>query len=656
MLGRRKVIASVWILLSFSAAAFGQFPSPGGTPTPTSPGGGPYAEVGSVLVYLRTEDGQPLPQTALPVIRVSSTSGGISLPNVQSREGDGWVLSGLPIGDYYEVHVSANGYVPASTTVDLPQVTGATASVIIFMRPVDQELVFHRPAGQFVLAPKAAKEIQNALEDLQAGKIPSARKHTQKAMNLAPTNPYVQYIMGMTFLLSQQFAQAKPYLEKSVSMDPKEAQSLGALGTVRYQLGEDAGAIEVLTKVVQLDASSWRAEWMLAASYLQEKNYAEARDHANRALKIGGQKAAGVELVLGRALASLGDRDEAATAFETFASEFPKDPNTPTVREWAKMLRQSNKPAVSPVNLQFLSPGALNALNVLHDPSRTLVPQPPVEVPPRPNWAPPDVDAAKPFVIPGAACPLTQILKKAGRNAAELVRNLQEFSATEDFQQIELKHGDELEKPSEYDFDYLVFINQPSPEVFNVEEIREKNSVRTQLPGRIQDLGAPAMALAFHPVLQRDLDWTCEGLGTWDDQPAWVIRFEQKPKGPNVLARFIGASGSFPLALKGRAWVAEGSDRVLHLDTDLVHPIESVDLKREHFSIEYAPVSFPQHNVQLWLPENVDAYVQFQGHFLHYYHRFSDFKLFWVGTNQKIEAPKDAEKLEQQNKEQQQRH
>jgi hypothetical protein len=157
-------------------------------------------------------------------------------------------------------------------------------------------------------------------------------------------------------------------------------------------------------------------------------------------------------------------------------------------------------------------------------------------------------------------------------------------------------------------------------------------------------------------MIQPDLNWTCEGLGTWGNQAAWVVHFEQKPHAPDVLLWFQGPRHSFSLPLKGRVWISEQTYQALHLDTDLLKPIRSIDLRREHFSINYAPVSFTQHDVQLWLPDSVDTYIQFEGHFLHYYHRFSDFKLFWVGSSQKIGKPKEAEKLQQQNKDQQQQH
>ena len=617
-------------------AAFPQTQRPA-PPRPTLPSTiSPTVSGATLVVYLRAQDGQLLRDTALPQIHIISA--GVPLPTFPTREGDGWIFSGLHGTYEYDIEVTANGYAPAHERVSVPDVTGGSVTLIVFLRPADQEFLFRPPSGQFVLAPKAAKEIERALNDLESRHIGSAQKHVQKALKLAPGNPYVQYVMGMTYLLPGQYVQAKPYFEASVSVNPKEAPPLSALGTVRYHLGDYRGAVEVLTRAVQLDPKSWKSEWVLAASYLQEKSYAEARDHAQQALKIDAQKAGEVKLLLGRAEAELGHREAAIAAFEGFAKQFPKDPKAAQALGWAKMLKkvpvqvsagETKAPVPSP------RPFEQNA------PAVNLVPlAPPPEIPPRPDWAPADVDAAKPFLISNATCPLQQVLRKAGEKAEQFVRTLQEFSAVENFQEIELKRGGGLENPSEHEFEYLVFVDRPSAGSFNVREYRQRGSQERQLPVRFQDLGVPALALAFHPMVQQGLDWTCEGLGTWGDQSAWVIRFEQNPKAPNVLSRFYGPSRSYPLPLKGRAWVSERTSQVLHLDTDLVKAIQPIDLKRQHFSIDYAPVSFRERKVELWLPKTVDAYIQFEGHFLHYYHRYSNFRLFWVGTTEKIDLPK----------------
>jgi hypothetical protein len=278
-------------------------------------------------------------------------------------------------------------------------------------------------------------------------------------------------------------------------------------------------------------------------------------------------------------------------------------------------------------------------------------PTPAIEVSPRADWAPPDIDAVKPFVISGVTCPLEQVLQTAGQNAEQFVSTLEEFSATEEFQAIEMKHGGDLDKPSAEAYNYFAFVEHVTPTVFQVNEVREQHAQAVTLSARVSDLGVPGLALAFHPTLQDNLEWQCEGLGKWNDQPAWVVHFRQRSDRPNVLALFTTPKHSYALPLKGRAWVSQGNGQVLHLDTDLVNEIAPLDLRREHFAIDYKLVPFQAHKVDLWLPESVDTYIQYQGHFLHHYHHFTNFKLFWVGASQKISDPKQANQPQKQDQE-----
>jgi tetratricopeptide (TPR) repeat protein len=619
---RALPIVALVLLLSLaaiSAPVFAQLPQVGPTlGQPTS--------LGTVRVFLRTEDGKPLPQKVTPVISLLPAGTTTALSIRPEYVVDGWVFDGVGINGDYDVIVTAPDYLPAREKIHLPNTPAATTDVIVFMHPVDQALIFHRPVGQFVLPPRAEKEVQRALQDLQLAQVPSAIKHAKNAVQLAPENPYVQFVMGMTYMLSGQWKLSKPFLEKSVSLDPRQPLVLTALGSVRYRLNDDAGAAEVLSKAVELDATSWKAEWLLAASYVGIHKYQEAREHAEHAIKLGQDNAAQARLVLGQALAGLGQREAAAKELDQFAADFPSDPNAAQAKQWAKQLREPPKTVAA----STAAPGSL----------RTAVPD--MEIPPRADWAPPDVDAAKPFIVSTAACPLAKILQTTGANAAEMVNTLQQFTAKEDFQEIELKRGEQAGRPKESFFDYLVFIDQVSPQVFDVKEYRSQGTQEVQLSGRLSDFGVPAMALAFHPVIQPDLEWKCEGLGTRDDQPAWIIHFEQRPDRPNVLAAFVRPSGSYAVPLKGRAWVSERDSQVVHLETDLVKEIKPIDLKREHFSIDYKQVSFPAAKTSLWLPENVDTYIQYQGHFLHYYHHFTGFKLFSVSSTQKIGSPKEA--------------
>ena len=609
------LLAGAMLLLCFPGPVGAQsLPDPAATTLPLE-----YRS-GNIAVYVRTEDGQPL--TTAPNVTLIAPSMFSTVPKAQKGPGDSWIFPGVSIGDLYEVQVQASGYHTELRPVTVPDSVTAAASIIVFMRSPDDELAFHPPSGQFVLAPQAEKEAQKGAEDLDAGKVDSAQKHLSKALAMAPDNPYVNYLMGMRFFLNDDLAKAKPYLEKSVSTDVRQVAALEALGSLRFRQGDYAGAIHVLAPAVRLDGSKWNMHSMLAGSYLRQKDFPDAREQAEQSLALGGEKAGRDHLVLGEALAGLNQREKAVTELEAFLKQYPRDTNDSAIRAWVPELKKPQPPAMPTVPLEIVVAPSM------------------VDLPPRENWAPPDIDAEKPFIVSGVSCSIPKVLAVAGKSASQLVTDLQQFTANEKYESVEIKRDQNLEKTETQTFKYLVFIDNPRPDVINVQEMRDSGVSVADMPGQSADSDA-ALALVFHPILQGDFEWSCQGLGEWKDKPAWIVRFEQRDDRPNRLATFQTGQNTYSLPLKGLAWVSENGGQVMHLEADLAKPVVAAKLQRQHFVIDYKPVVFRQHKVTLWLPENVDVYLQYRGHYSHHYHHFSDFKLFWTGATQKIGQPKD---------------
>jgi tetratricopeptide (TPR) repeat protein len=419
-----------------------------------------------------------------------------------------------------------------------------------------------------------------------------------------------------------------------------------ALGTIRYRQSDNAGAIDLLTQAVAVAPERWQAQWMLASAYLRAHKYAEARDHAEQALKAGKEKAQRARLVLGEALAQLGKRSEAAVMFETFLKENPADPDAGQVREWVEELRQA-APAESPAAVAAPRPAVPAPLPA----APKLAAPPPAAVEPAPveNWFPPDVDAAHPPIISGAACPLSQALKQARKGTAAFITDLESFSATEEFQTAVINRQGKVDYFYQRKFDYLLFVKKTGRHRLTIEEMRNRQLGVPSMDSPVVESGSAALALAFHPDYQVDFEWNCEGLGTWRGTPAWVLHFQQRSDRPvSPLAAFVTHEQVYPLELKGRAWLDRKSGRVLHLDADLLKPVKQVRLDHEHFSIDYREVAFASHPVKLWLPENVNTYIEYRGHSYHQYHHFDHFRLFWVGTGQKISRPRAANKTRKQ--------
>lgn len=607
-----KLVAAAVFLVGFAPSVF-----PQGPPIPSTLG---YKSgTGWIMVYIRAPNG--LPSTALPQITLTSADDNSLVQQTPRREGNAWVFSGLTNGADYEVQVQVDGFQTASQTVSIPATDFGTANVFIILKPAGPQLEFRPPVGRFLLAPREQKEVQNGIKDLNAGKNSSAQKHFQKAIQMSPGNPYLNYLMGMAYLLNNNLNSARSYLEQSVSLDPNQSTSLSALGTVQYDQRDYAGAIATLNKALALDPTSWKDQWLLAGACLKSRDYQAALEHGEKALEMGKSAAEPVKIVLAEASASIGDRDAALKMVNEFLSAHPKDESALRLRAW--ILARPAAVSASPSN----TAGAVRAG---------------MDGPPRPNWAPLDVDAEKPLVSV-STCSLPKTLKAAGKTATRLVDELQQYKASEDYQTIEVKPDENLETAESHNFAYTAAIDDPRVHTIHINESRGANLTRADMPDHLPDTGAAALALAFHPYLQHDFSWSCEGLGQWKNASAWVVRFEQLPDQPDELLNFQNVAGVYPLPVKGRAWISEKDGDVLHLEAELDRAIAPIRLEYEQFVIDYQPVTFNGRNETVWLPQNEDIYYHYRGHYLHHFHHFSNFELIRRGAPAPSEPSKTAE-------------
>jgi gamma-glutamylcyclotransferase (GGCT)/AIG2-like uncharacterized protein YtfP len=133
-----------------------------------------------------------------------------------------------------------------------------------------------------------------------------------------------------------------------------------------------------------------------------------------------------------------------------------------------------------------------------------------------------------------------------------------------------------------------------------------------------------------------------EGLARWGETLAWQVHFRQRSDKPNTVRAYrLGSEGpSYPVALKGRTWIAADTYQILRLETDLIAPLPQIRLVADHTAIEYGPVHFQKGNVDMWLPQSAEVYYDWRGRRSHRRHSFSNYLLFSVGDRQHISVPK----------------
>lgn len=255
------------------------------------------------------------------------------------------------------------------------------------------------------------------------------------------------------------------------------------------------------------------------------------------------------------------------------------------------------------------------------------------------RWVPTGVDEVAPEVTPGVSCPLPEVLEGVKRRAKELVESLERISATERVEHMEFNKRGRAGVKNEMTFEYVAQIREVRPGRLSVEEWRSGGPTKMPEGTKLFSKGLGAFALIFHPYYVDDVEVRCEGLGRWRDQPAWQLYFRQREDREPRLRGYRLNEGSATLPLKGRAWVDPNNYQILRLETELVKPLPAISLEHEQCLIDYQPVQFPANNTELWLPQTAELYIQYRGRRYRHRHSFSNYMLFSVNVDERIQAP-----------------
>jgi tetratricopeptide (TPR) repeat protein len=590
-----------------------------GPPVPSF-GGGAYA---SVTVIVTDIHGQGLNEQAL-VKLTSDMNGTNAWGTTQERS---QIIFDDVAQDDYRVEVSAAGYV--STTQDVNIMAANQNYDVIVRLKRDEGAAVPPPVPGQMLSGRTRKEVQKGIEALSKGKLKDAQKHLDKAHKIDAGNADIDYLLGLLWMRKGDPQQAETYLKDAVAINKRHVRALTMLGELLLQQKDYKDATASLEQAVKYEPGFWMSHWLLSEAYLRSSDFEKSRREAELAIEKGKGAATAAELVLGEALANLGRREDAIQALQRFLQELPGTPQAEPVRKLIAQLQSAEaKYEQASLPLPRAAPAELPV---------TGAPDAGLSIP---TWHPPSVDDEKLTLAAGAVCPASQVIRGAGRSAERLVQNVGSFEATEEVLDEQL---DPFGKPSTKEtrkFDYMASISEVKPAALKVSESRTAFSDQGDFPDHIATRGIAALALVFHPLLRDDYDMTCEGLGEWKGRATWLVYFRQRPDKPDRFMQYTFTDASYPVALKGRAWISADQFQIVHLEADLLNPMPKIQLLRQHQSVDYGEVRFKTAKTRLWLPERAEIYFEFRHHRYHRIDSFANYKLFAVGASEKIGQPK----------------
>lgn len=562
----------------------------------------------------------------------------LDLTNLANRIGVFQIIEGdteavfinLDFGNY-EIEVSALGYLSARQRMQVVST--------IHPEPIDIVLSRDPAAIRLDVAPgdmpaNVRKEAKSGLSLLKAGYLPDAQKKLEKAYKLAPTNSDLNFLLGYLYFQEHNYQQATKYLGTAVNLSPHNAQASTLLGRAHLAQGNYPAAKSALEQAVLADDDNWLPHDLLGDVYLHQKDYSKARDEAQIAIakgqRIGRVAAGAAEVVLGQAFLGLGQKQDAIQAFHLFLNDVPQNPLVYQVHALVAELERHNPSSAPGVNSDLANTiaGRADPVAAVPDPN-----------PSTQTWRPFDIDDLKPTLAPGIACPASRVMEQAGEKVKAFVQDLARFAADENLLHQSIDAFGVATRTETRKYDYVAVVSESNPAAVSIDEYRSDKLGQEGSPDGIRSTGFMTLALVFHPDMQKDFEFDCEGQGEWRGQTSWIVHFRQRQDRPNRMHGYRIAGQSFPVALKGRGWISGDQFQILRMEADMVSPVREIQLLSEHQVVEYGPVPFLKKNTTLWLPKSAEIYLDFRKH--HYYRRHSldHYMLFAVDTEEKRKEP-----------------
>jgi len=606
--------------LSFlSPSLWAQGPGSGGragrfSPIPTT----------TLTVGVRDSSGMPLDTPALVKLRGAMENGSRV---ASTQEAASAVFEGVTEGEY-EVEAQCVGYQTVIERVSVATVSPSMQIYVYLLRESERNSQIQKQRG-IAMSPKLQAEIDKALDALHKRQFEAARNHLVKGAQLAPGNADVVYLLGVSELGLNHLYLARQNFEHALSLDAGHERALLALGEMQLRSGEFSEAIVTLEKAFAKNGAGWRTHLLLASAYSKAGRLTDAETHAQRAVDLAREKGAGARLLLGEIQQMEGKPVEAQRTWQELTAKFPNESYAAEARQKLASLSTAPPAAAAP------EPALLASLPVPVSPSVELLP-----AKERP-WAPPDIDSREYPLAQNASCSAEEILPRAEHRLKSQLENFEKFTATEHIDHQEIDRVGRPGPVKSRDFSYIVFVNRYAVDSFFLDEDRYSAGRDSSFPTSLATQGLNNLGVAIlQPATQKDFAYQCEGLASIRGKATWQIRFQEKKDSLRGVRNWRRDGKLYHVRLKGRIWISSASFDVLRMETDLLEPIQILDLTRDHLLVDYGPVNFETSNTTLWLPWSAEMHMEIHGHRYHHKHYLTDYMLFEVDTKHKIGKPK----------------
>lgn len=218
-------------------------------------------------------------------------------------------------------------------------------NVLFYLRPKAEENRTKPGVLNAALAgvPKSAADLyQLALESVEKGEIDKAISQLQQAIALHPGFGLALNKLGVQYLKRRQLDKAAEALQTAVKLLPDQYEPRLHYGIVLLNQMKFTEAEQHLRAALKMNETVFAPHLYLGMTLVNLKNYQEAETLLQKAVTLGGDRAAQAHYYLGGLYWRSRDYTRAANELERYLKLEPKAPNADKIRATIKDLRNKS--------------------------------------------------------------------------------------------------------------------------------------------------------------------------------------------------------------------------------------------------------------------------------------------------------------------------
>ena len=190
---------------------------------------------------------------------------------------------------------------------------------------------------------KARNEYSAARNDLRRQKVESARRHLEKAVEIAPQFLEALNYLGILAYQRRDFTTAEDYFRKALEQDTEAYEPLVNLGGALLSMGRNQEALDINTRAQAAQPKDALANAQLGLSHYLLGNDEQALNYLLLTKQIDPAHFTYPQLPLANIYLRNSEKESAIEELEDFLDHHPDSPEAESVRDMMSRIRQERE-------------------------------------------------------------------------------------------------------------------------------------------------------------------------------------------------------------------------------------------------------------------------------------------------------------------------